>query len=141
MLKRPGAPVIRAGSSGTRAASARAIARWSAPTHHGGTPVTKYRVRAQRRNSANRVVATTYSGYLSPTARSATMRLAHGRYTFAVMTWNKVGSSAVVADLERSPGPLTCSGQDPASRASALRTTAGSSVCHIGGRLARRKVP
>ena len=70
-----------------------ALARWWAPTVTGGTPVTKYRVRAQRRDSANRVIANKYSSYLSPNARSATMRLARGRYTFAVMTWNKVGPS------------------------------------------------
>ncbi len=92
-LKRPGAPIIRAGSSGTTGGISTAIARWSAPTTNGGTPITKYRLRAQRRNSANQVVATTYSGYFSPTARSSTRRLTAGRYTFAVMTWNKVGSS------------------------------------------------
>ena len=47
---------------------------------------------------------------------------------------------AAVAVLQHRAGPLT-DGQPPASRASALRTTAGSSVCHIGGRLARRKLP
>jgi len=93
VLKRPGAPIIRAGSSGTKGGVSSAVARWSAPTTNGGTPVTKYRLRAQRRNSANRVVATTYSGYFSPTVRSSTRRLPSGRYTFAVMTWNKVGSS------------------------------------------------
>jgi hypothetical protein len=94
VLKRPGAPVIRAGSSGTKGGVSTAVARWWAPTTTGGTPVTKYRVRAQRRNSDNRVVATKYSSYLSPKARSRTLRLAKGRYTFAVMTWNKVGPSA-----------------------------------------------
>ena len=94
MFKRPGAPVIRAGSWGTSGGLSSAVARWGAPTVTGGTPVTKYRVRAQRRDSTNRVVATTYSSYLSPKARSLAMRLASGRYTFAVMAWNKVGSSA-----------------------------------------------
>jgi len=93
VLKRPGAPIIRAGSSGTTGGISTAIARWSAPTTNGGTPITKYRLRAQRRNSANQVVSTTYSGYFSPTTRSSTRRLTSGRYTFAVMTWNKVGSS------------------------------------------------
>ena len=92
-LARPSAPVIRAGSSGTAGGVSGAVARWWAPRVIGGTPVTKYRVRAQRRNSANRVIATKYSGYLSPKARSTVMRLAHGRYTFAVMSWNKVGAS------------------------------------------------
>jgi hypothetical protein len=90
VFKRPGAPVIRAGSWGTRGGLSTAVARWAAPTVTGGTPVTKYRVRAQRRDSANRVVATRYSSYLSPKARSLGMRLAKGRYTFAVMAWNKV---------------------------------------------------
>jgi hypothetical protein len=94
VFNRPGAPVIRAGSWGTSGGLSSAVARWGAPTASGGTPVTKYRVRAQRRDSANRVVATQYSSYLSPTARSLAMRLASGRYTFAVMAWNKVGSSA-----------------------------------------------
>ena len=94
VLKRPGAPIIRAGSSGTTGGISTAIARWSAPTTNGGTPITKYRLRAQRRNSANQVVSTTYSGYFSPTTRSSTRRLTSGRYTFAVMAWNKVGSSA-----------------------------------------------
>ena len=94
VFKRPGAPAIRAGSWGIRGGLSTAVARWAAPTVTGGTPVTKYRVRAQRRDSANRVVATRYSSYLSPKARSLGMRLVRGRYTFAVMAWNKVGSSA-----------------------------------------------
>jgi hypothetical protein len=92
-ITRPGLPRIRAGSSGTTGGVSTAVARWWAPLVTGGTPVTRYRVRAQRRNSTNQVVATTYSGYVSPKARSVTMRLAYGRYTFAVMTWNKVGAS------------------------------------------------
>ena len=63
------------------------------PDCDGGIPVTKYRVRAQRRNSANRVVATKYSSYLPPAVRFGTLRLARGRYTFAVRAWNKVGAS------------------------------------------------
>ena len=93
VFTRPGAPVIRAGSWGTSGGLSSAVARWGAPTVTGGTPVTKYRVRAQRRNSANRVIATKYSSYLSPQARSLSMRLTSGRYTFAVMAWNKVGAS------------------------------------------------
>ena len=108
-LTRPGAPVIRAGSWGLKGGVSSALARWWAPTVTGGTPATKYRVRAQRRDSANRVIANKYSSYLSPNARSATMRLARGRYTFAVMTWNKVGPSVVVAVLQHGLGPLTFS--------------------------------
>jgi hypothetical protein len=90
---RPGAPVIKNGTSGARGGSITAVARWAAPTRTGGAPITKYRVRAQKLDSRNRVTRTYGSSYLKPTARALTMRLAKGRYVFAVTAYNRVGHS------------------------------------------------
>jgi hypothetical protein len=85
--------VIKNGTSGARGGSITAVARWAAPTRTGGAPITKYRVRAQKLDSRNRVTRTYGSSYLKPTARALTMRLAKGRYVFAVTAYNRVGHS------------------------------------------------
>jgi hypothetical protein len=70
------------------------VARWAVPTSNGGSPVTKYRVLAQRLDSSNRVVRSYASSYLGATARALTMRLPKGRYAFKAMAWNRIGSSS-----------------------------------------------
>ncbi|MEO7351268.1 MAG: hypothetical protein ABIR34_03420, partial [Marmoricola sp.] len=90
---KPGAPVIRTGSSGTQGGTVSAVARWAAPTNMGATPITNYRVRAQKLDSSNRVTRTYGSSYQQPAARSLTMKLTKGRYVFSVTAYNSVGTS------------------------------------------------
>ena len=94
VAKRPGAPVIRAGTSGRRGGAVTAVARWAVPTTTGGASITRYRAVAQRLNSRNRVIRTHYSGYKGAGTRSITWRLPRGRYVFKVMAWNRVGASS-----------------------------------------------
>ncbi len=90
---RPSAPVIRVASSGRRGGTKTAIARWSSPDRTGGAPITKYRVRAERRNRSGRVTRVYTSPYLGATVRSVELRLPRGKYTFSVSAQNRVGSS------------------------------------------------
>lgn len=91
---RPGYPAIGSASSGYSGGTVSATARWRAPSSTGGAAITKYRVRAQQRDSRNRVIRTYYSTYLGPTTRALVWRLPRGRYSFTVMAWNRVGASA-----------------------------------------------
>lgn len=91
---KPGYPVIGKASSGYSGGTVSATARWAAPSSTGGAAITKYRVRAQKRDSRNRVIRTYYSGYYGSTTRALVWRLPRGRYSFAVMAWNRVGASA-----------------------------------------------
>ena len=90
---KPAAPVIGSASSGTKGGTRNAVARWSSPVDTGGAEIVKYRVRAQRLDSRNRVVRTYGSSYQKPSARSLRMKLPRGRYVFSVMAGNSVGSS------------------------------------------------
>lgn len=90
---KPGAPVIGSASSGARGGTSTAVARWSAPTDTGGSKIVKYRVRAQRLNSSNRVVRTYGSSYQTSSARALRMKLPRGRYVFSVLANNSIGNS------------------------------------------------
>ncbi len=91
--RRSSAPLIRTASSGARRGPVTAVARWSAPSSTGGAPITKYRVRAERRDSRGRLLQVYTSPYLRPDTRAVVLRLPRGRYSFAVMAVNRVGSS------------------------------------------------
>jgi hypothetical protein len=74
-----------------------AMARWRVPLSTGGARVSGYQVFAQRLNARGRVVSTTASGRVAPSARSLVMRLRAGTYRFRVVALNSVGKSALSA--------------------------------------------
>ena len=93
VVKRPTAPRMGTASSGARGGTSTASVRWAAPTSNGGASITKYRVVARKLDSRGRVVGSTSSAYLKPTARSLSMRLPKARYKFVVVAYNRVGMS------------------------------------------------
>ena len=139
-VSRPSSPRIGKATAGAKGGASTAVVRWLAPTSNGGAAVTKYRVLARRLNAQGRVVRSYGSAYLKPASAQPEHEAAEGALQVRRGGLQPGRRLTGVAVLQHRAGPLT-HGQPPASRARALRTTAGSSVCHIGGRLARRKLP
>jgi hypothetical protein len=92
-LRAPSAPRIGIARSGRRGGRVTATARWYAPVSTGGTAVIGYRVRAQRIDSAGRVVKVITSRLVSSGTRGLAMRLAKGHYRFRVIAYNRAGTS------------------------------------------------
>lgn len=92
IASRPGTPRATA-YSGASGGAVTARATWTAPGDNGGAPVNQYHVRAQKLNSAGRVVSTR-TATVSGSARSLTMSLSRGRYRLAVQAHNRVGWGA-----------------------------------------------
>jgi hypothetical protein len=92
----PSAPLIGTPSQGAIGDPLTAIARWSAPTNDGGSPITGYRVYILQMSSSASdatVVSTTTSAILSATARQRSFTLAPGNYRFQVTAINAIGTS------------------------------------------------
>jgi hypothetical protein len=92
----PTAPVIGTAASGASGGAITATARWSAPASNGGSAILGYRVTASRM-SGTVVVGTTTSALLASSARSVSMTLPAGQYTFTVVAVNLVGTSPASA--------------------------------------------
>ena len=66
---------------------------WSAPTSDGGSPITGYKVIAYKVNGSGAVAKTFTSTLLTASARKVKATLPRGRYKFAVVALNAVGTS------------------------------------------------
>lgn len=89
----PSRPRIRRPWRGAIGWPITAVARWRPPLSNGGSRITGYRVKAQKRDSSGHIVKVIRSRVLSPNHRRFSMRLARGRYTFVVVAYNAQGHS------------------------------------------------
>lgn len=89
----PGAPAIGQASSGALGGAVNATARWNAPSNDGGSPITAYKVQAQKLNASGAVVARVTKS-AGAAARSLVVSLTKGRYKFRVAAVNAKGRSA-----------------------------------------------
>jgi hypothetical protein len=92
VAKAPGPPRIGKAASGARRGPVTATARWAAPTSTGGATITAYRLTALRLGTTGKVVRRTTVA-VGGSVRARTMRLARGRYRFAVVAVNRAGTS------------------------------------------------
>ena len=93
----PSAPHIGLASPGRRGGAVTARARWGAPASAGGSAISGYKVRAEKVDSAGRVVKVFITRTLSAGSRSASLRLAKGKYRFFVIAYNRAGPSPLSA--------------------------------------------
>ena len=91
----PGPPTGVSASPGVAGGRLTAAARWKPPAWDGGSVVTGYRVVARKMRANGTVARTVTSSTLPPTARSLSMRLGRGRWSFVVSARNQVGSGAL----------------------------------------------
>jgi Fibronectin type III domain/Abnormal spindle-like microcephaly-assoc'd, ASPM-SPD-2-Hydin len=94
---RASAPQILTAKSGKAGGKITATAAWIAPRTNGGARITSYRVIEQRISATGKVLKTTTSGAIKPSARSAALHLKAGTYRFRVVAVNGVGTSATSA--------------------------------------------
>lgn len=84
----PGAPEIGKAKSGAKGGKVTAKIKWRPPTDTGGVPITSYRIVVL--NSRGKTVKTVKAPAL---ATSREIKLKRGKYRFAVIALNEVGSS------------------------------------------------
>jgi hypothetical protein len=99
----PAAPAIGRAASGAKGGRSTATATWTPPVDDGGAAIDHYRVVAYRIDASGAVIGSVSSDLLGPGARSLRMRLAKGRWRFAVLASNAVGAGP----LSRKSNPVT----------------------------------
>jgi hypothetical protein len=93
----PSAPRIGTAKSGKPGHKVTATATWFAPRSSGGSRITSYRIVSQRMSVKGKVLKTTTSGWIKPTARTSVLRLRAGTYRLRVVAVNSVGRSPMSA--------------------------------------------
>lgn len=93
VVTKPTAPRIGTAVGGAVGGKITATGTWSAPTSDGGTPVTSYKVQAQKLNASGAVVRRINASRVAE-ARKLTMVLPKARYKFRVAAINAKGQSA-----------------------------------------------
>lgn len=89
----PGAPGIGVAASGKAGSPINATAKWGPPASNGGSPITAYKVQAQKLNASGAVVQR-INASAAAQARRLTMVLPKARYKFRVAAVNAKGQSA-----------------------------------------------
>ncbi len=90
---KPTAPRIGTAVSGAIGGKVNATGKWLEPTSTGGSPITSYKVQAQKLNASGAVIARVTKS-AAASARSLVVTLSKGRYKFRVAAVNAKGTSA-----------------------------------------------